>query len=266
MKKITVPDIVRMKVERRKIAVLTAYNYPMARILDCAGIPVVLVGDSLGMVEAGYSTTLPVTMDEMVYHTRMVKKACGVSLVLADMPFMSYQVSPEEGMRNSGRLVKEGGAEAVKVEGGKRAAHTIRAIVDIDIPVMGHIGLTPQSIHRMGGYKVQGRGKEARERLLEDARAVEAAGAFSIVLEAIPAELAGEITGILKIPTIGIGAGPGCDGQVLVLNDILGLGGEGKRPRFVKRYANLEEVIEKAVTDYKKDVEEGRFPSEEHSY
>ncbi|MBI5598895.1 MAG: 3-methyl-2-oxobutanoate hydroxymethyltransferase [Deltaproteobacteria bacterium] len=264
MKKIRVPDIIKMKSEKVKIPVLTAYSRAMARILDSSGIPVILVGDSAGMVEAGYPTTLPVTVEEMIYHTAAVTRACVSALVISDMPFMSYQVSVEEAVRNAGRLVKEGGAEAVKVEGGVKRAQVIKAVCNAEIPVMGHIGLTPQSVNRLGGYRVQGKDKLEAERLICDARAVEEAGAFSIVLEGIPAELAGSITSLLSIPTIGIGAGPHCDGQVLVLNDMLGLG--GITPRFVKRYANLDEAIRSAVLEYKKDVEQGKFPSREHCY
>jgi len=266
MKKVTVPEIIKMKREGKKIPVLTAYTYSMARILDSSGIAIILVGDSAGMVEAGYPTTLPVTMDEMVYHTRAVAKACARCLVIADMPFMSYQASVEEAKKNAGKLIKEGGAGGVKIEGGVRMAETIRAIASIDIPVMGHIGLTPQSVHRMGGYRVQGRDEKSAEKILDDAKAVEEAGAFSIVLEGIPAQLAEKITAALSVPTIGIGAGPHCDGQVLVLNDMLGLNRDKKLPRFVKRYADLEGVIKGAVKEYKKDVEEGRFPSKKHCY
>lgn len=266
MEKMTVPGIMGMKEKGIRIAALTAYTYSMARILDSAGIPLVLVGDSVGMVEAGYTTTLPVTMDEMVYHTRAVSRGCRNALVVADMPFMSYQVSVERAVENAGRLVKEGGAGAVKVEGGVRTAAAIRAITGIDIPVMGHIGLTPQSVHRMGGYRIQGRGRDDARRLLDDAKAVEDAGAFSVVLEGMPAELAREITAALSIPTIGIGAGPRCDGQVLVLNDMLGLDCDGRPPKFVKRYAALAEVIKGAVAEYKEEVMDGAFPSSEHCY
>ncbi len=266
MKKITIPEILKMKAEGRKIPVLTAYDFQTARILDEAGIPMLLVGDSCGMVEAGYETTLPVTLEEMIYHCRAVARGRASALVVADMPFASYQVSRKEARRNACRLVKEGGAEAVKLEGGTRMAETIRAIAEMDVPVMGHIGLTPQSVHRMGGYKVQGRSKTEAEALLEDARSIEEAGAFSIVLEGIPAPLAKEITVSLSIPTIGIGAGPGCDGQVLVVNDMLGLIVGNKTPRFVKKYADLNRIISLAVGEFVKDVEEGKFPSKEHTY
>ncbi|MBI4949631.1 MAG: 3-methyl-2-oxobutanoate hydroxymethyltransferase [Deltaproteobacteria bacterium] len=266
MRKITVPEILKMKAEGRKIPVLTAYDFQTARVLDEAGIPVLLVGDSCGMVEAGYETTLPVTLDEMTYHCRAVARGRASALVVADMPFASYQVSRKEAKRNACRLVKEGGAEAVKLEGGTKIADTIRAITDIDVPVMGHIGLTPQSIHRMGGYRVQGKSKTDAEALMEDARAVEEAGAFAIVLEGIPASLAKEITASLSIPTIGIGAGPDCDGQVLVVNDMLGLMAGNKTPRFVKKYADLNRIISLAIGEFIKDVEEGEFPSKEHTY
>lgn len=265
MKKITVPDIARMKAEGRKIPVLTAYSFQIARIVDSSGIPVIIVGDSAGMVEAGYGTTLPVTVDEMVYHTRSVARGRANALVVSDMPFASYQVSVAEAKRNAARLVKEGGAEAVKVEGGRRSAETIKAIVDMDIPVMGHVGLTPQSIHRMGGYRVQGKQRAEAKEIIKDAKAVEEAGAFSIVLEGIPRELAKEITSRLKIPTIGIGAGPYCGGQVLVINDMLGLTAD-HTPRFVKKYADLKTVISRSIAEYIKDVEEKRFPAKEHSY
>lgn len=266
MKKITILDVVAMKGSGKKIPVLTAYSFPVSRILDEAGIPVMLVGDSSGMVEAGYDTTLPVTMDEVIYHTRAVARGRQNALVVADMPFASYQTSITDARKNAARLVKEGGAEAVKVEGGKRSSDTITAITDMDVPVMGHIGLTPQSIHRMGGYKVQGKGRAEADRLIEDAYAVQEAGAFSIVLEGMPSSLAKEITGALDIPTIGIGAGPDCDGQVLVVNDMLGLNGIIKTPKYVKKYADLNSVISLAIGEYIKDVEEGRFPSKEHSY
>ncbi len=265
MNKVTVLDIKKMKGEGRKIPVLTAYDFSPAKILDKSGIPVLLVGDSVGMVVAGYENTLPVTVEEMIYHTRAVVRGRREALVVADMPFMSYQESIEQGKRNAGRLVKEGGAEAVKLEGGERIKETIKAVVDMDVPVMGHIGLTPQSIHKMGGYRIQGKGEEGRKKLLKDAKAVEEGGAFSIVLEGLPSELSKEITSTLSIPTIGIGAGPFCDGQVLVLYDILGLYGEIS-PKFVKKYADLKGIISTAVTEFKEEVEEGAFPGKEHSF
>ncbi|MBI5874697.1 MAG: 3-methyl-2-oxobutanoate hydroxymethyltransferase [Deltaproteobacteria bacterium] len=264
MKKITVPDIERMKRDGGKIPVLTAYDYPLAKILDEAGIPLILVGDSAGMVFAGGKDTLSVTMDEMRYHTRAVARGCKGALVVADMPFLSYQVSIEDAKKNAGLLVREG-AEAVKLEGGVIMADTIKAIADMDVPVMGHIGLTPQSIHRMGGYKIQGREKKQRKKLLDDAKAVEKAGAFSIVLECIPAALAKKITETVSIPTIGIGAGCYCDGQVLVIHDLLGLYDDVK-PRFVKRYVSLKQIISSAVNGYIDDVKEEKFPGKEHSF
>jgi 3-methyl-2-oxobutanoate hydroxymethyltransferase len=267
--KVRVIDLARMKAERLPIAMLTAYDFPFARIFDAAGVDVLLVGDSLGMVVQGGDSTLAVTLDEVIYHTRMVVRARRRALVVADLPFLTYQVSVEQALANSGRLIKEGGAEAVKLEGGITMAETIRRVVDIDIPVMGHIGLTPQSIYRMGGYRVQGRrsGKTAgcRERLLEDAAAVEQAGAFAMVLEGIPVELAREITGSASIPTIGIGAGLECDGQVLVMHDLLGLS-ESFLPRFAKSYANLWQDASAAATSYIREVRERAFPTPEHSY
>lgn len=266
MKKITVPDIMRMKADGRKIPVLTAYNFPIARLLGSAGVPMIIVGDSAGMVEAGYETTLPVTVDEMIYHTRSVARGALEALIVSDMPFGSYQTSVSDARRNAARLIKEGLSGAVKVEGGVRTARTIKALFGMDIPVMGHVGLTPQSVHRMGGYKVQGRSAKDADVIIEDAKAVEEAGAFSIVLEGIPSELAKEITGALSIPTIGIGAGPHCDGQVLVVNDMLGLNKGPRQPKFVKPYADLDGVILKAVREYIKDVEDGVYPDKDHSY
>ncbi len=267
MEKVTAPTLIKMKQEGRKITVLTAYSYSMARLLDEAQIPVLLVGDSCGMVEAGSDSTLPVTVDEIIYHTRSVARACKSALVVADMPFMSYEVSAEEAVKNAGRLVKEGGAEAVKLEGGsKKSIEAIEAIVEAGIPVMGHLGLTPQSVLKLGGYKVQGRGDDAGTAMVEEARAVEAAGSFSVVLECVPEALAKRITEELTIPTIGIGAGISCDGQVLVINDILGLDATVRLPKFVKKYAELSEVILKAASDFKEDVESGIFPAKEHSY
>ena len=267
--KVRVTDLGRMKAEGAPITMLTAYDYPFARIFDHVGVDVLLVGDSLGMVVQGADSTLPVTLGEMIYHTRMVVRARRRALVIADLPFLTYQVSVEQAVRNAGRLIKDGGAEAVKLEGGITMADTIRRLVDVDIPVMGHIGLTPQSIHRMGGHRVQGRrsgkGPGCRERLLEDAAAVEQAGAFSLVLEGIPADLAQEITEHSAIPTIGIGAGPKCDGQVLVMHDVLGLS-ESFIPRFAKPYANLWQDAGAAATAYIREVRERAFPAPEHCY
>jgi 3-methyl-2-oxobutanoate hydroxymethyltransferase len=261
----TILDIQRMKAEGEKICVLTAYDYPMARLLDRSGIDIILVGDSVGPVIAGYDHTLPVTMEEMIYHTRAVVRGNAGALVVADMPFLSYQVDVVEARRNAGRLLQEGGAQAVKLEGGEHVAATIRAIVDMDIPVMAHIGLTPQSIHRMGGFRVQGRQEEQARRLLADAQAVQEAGAFALVLEGIPAVLAAQITAASTIPTIGIGAGVHCDGQVLVLHDILGLC-EKYSPKFVKQYADAAALISGAVEEYIREVKAGVFPGEEHSF
>ncbi len=263
-KKVTIPEILQMKQEGRRITVLTAYDFPFARLVDQGGVDIILVGDSAGVVVAGHDTTLPVTMDEMIYHVKAVRRAEPKALLVADMPFMSCQSGIDEACRNCGRMIKEGGAEAVKIEGGANMAQVIRSVTSIDIPVMGHVGLTPQSVHRMGGYKVQGR-KDQAERIVEDALAVEAAGAFSIVLEGIPAKLAERISAELSIPTIGIGAGPACDGQVLVIHDILGLC-EKYSPKFVKRYADLGPIIDEAVRQYVSEVRGGEFPTEEHSF
>ena len=253
-----------MKQDGHRITVLTAYDYPFARLVDGGGVDIILVGDSAGVVVAGHDTTLPVTMDDMLYHVKAVRRAEPKALVVADMPFMSCQTGTEDACRNCGRMIKEGGAEAVKIEGGMNMAHVIRAVSSIDIPVMAHIGLTPQSVHRMGGYKVQGR-KEQAERILEDAVAVQSAGAFAVVLEGIPAKLAAKISAELTIPTIGIGAGPACDGQVLVIHDILGLC-EKYSPKFVKRYASLAPLISEAVKNYVDEVRAGEFPTEAHSF
>ena len=265
MKKITILDLQKMKDRGEKITMLTAYDFPTARILDAGGIEIMLVGDSVGPVMAGYKNTLPVTVDEIIYHCRAVARGRTNALLVADMPFMSYQTSVGEAKKNAGRMIKEGMAEAVKIEGGANMQEVVKAVCDIDIPVMAHIGLTPQSVHRMGGYKVQGREEKHREKLLEDARAVEKAGAFAVVLELMASSLAKKISENLTIPTIGIGAGVQCDGQVLVINDLLGLSGDF-RPKFVKRYANLEPTILKAVKDYIEEVKTGKFPDKEYSF
>ena len=265
MPKTTILDIYKKKAEGRKITMLTAYDFPTAQIVDQAGIDIILVGDSLGMVVQGVSSTLPVTMDEMIYHTKMVSRAAQSAMVVADLPFLSYQTHKAEAVLNSGRFLKEANAEAVKLEGGSQMADTIRAIVDAGIPVVAHIGLTPQYVHMLGGFKVQGRNEAAREKILADARAVQDAGAFSVVVEGVPASLGSEIHRELRIPTIGIGAGPDCDGQGLVIHDLLGLF-ERFTPKFVKKYVNLREHALKAVKEYKQDVEDGTFPSEEHSF
>lgn len=265
MPKITIQDFLKKKNEGKKITMLTAYDYPFAQIIDEAGIDAILVGDSLGMVVQGLENTLPVTMDEMIYHTRIVARAAKNSMVIGDMPFMSYQTSIEDAVRNAGRFLKEAGASAVKIEGGSEVADKIRAMSRADIPVMAHIGLTPQSIHRMGGYKVQGKTEEAAMKLIEEAHIAEDAGAFSLLLEAIPMHLAQRMTKELSIPTIGIGAGPHCDGQVLVLHDVIGMF-ERFVPKFVKRYADLKKEALRGISDYKEEVEKGIFPSEEQSF
>jgi 3-methyl-2-oxobutanoate hydroxymethyltransferase len=257
----TVPDFRAAKSRGTPLAVLTAYDWTMARLLDAAGVDALLVGDSLGMVIQGEANSLAVTVDEMVYHTRLVARGTSRALVIADMPFMSYQVTPSQAVANAGRLIKEGRAQAVKVEGGERSAEAIAAIVAADVPVMGHIGLTPQSVHRLGGFRVQ----RDLEQLLGDARALEHAGVFAMVVECVPADLAHEITAAVQVPTIGIGAGVGCDGQVLVSHDILGLFDE-LHPRFVKRYADLGPLIRAAAEQYCEDVRQRRFPGPEHSF
>ena len=268
-KKVTVPDVLRMKAAGERVTMVTAYDCAFARLLDEAGVELLLVGDSLGMVVQGHDTTLPVTLDEMVYHTRLVARGAGRALVVGDLPFGSYQTGPAQAVASAVRLVKEGGAAAVKLEGGIAMAATIEAIARVDIPVMGHVGLTPQSVHRMGGHRVQGRRHGhtpgGRERVLEDARAVEAAGAFAVVLECIPLDLAAEITAALSIPTIGIGAGVHCDGQVLVMHDLLGLS-EAWTPRFAKRYATLGRAVVEAAGMYVHEVKAGAFPSEAEAF
>lgn len=254
-----------MKAEGRPVTMLTAYDFLLAGLVDEAGIDVILVGDSLGNVVLGYETTIPVTMDDMVHHVRAVARGARRALVVADMPFLSYQVSVEDALRNAGRLLQEGGAHAVKVEGGAAILNTVRALVGAGIPVMGHLGLTPQSVHQLGGFKVQARDAAAANRLLDDARALEEAGIFALVLECIPAPLARMVTGALGVPTIGIGAGPDCDGQVLVIHDLLGLTG-GRAPRFVKRYADLRAQILAAVGAYREEVVARRFPGPEHTF
>jgi 3-methyl-2-oxobutanoate hydroxymethyltransferase len=259
--KVTIHDLRSYKADGKRFAMLTAYDYPTAKILDEAGIPALLVGDSLGSNVLGYENTLPVTMDEMLHHTRAVARGARNALVVGDMPFLSFQVSVEEGVRNAGRFLKEGGARAVKIEGPQ--LELVQRLVELGIPVMAHVGLTPQSVHGLGGYKVQGRG-EAGSRVMDEALALEKAGAFAIVLEAMPAELGTEITRSLQIPTIGIGAGPGCDAQVLVLHDVLGL--SEKPPKLAKAYADLRREIDRAARAFADDVIAGRFPDEGHSY
>lgn len=264
-KKITVLDLQKRKEKAVPITMLTTYDYSGAVLVDRAEIDVALVGDSLGMVMMGYDSTIPVTMEEMLHHCRMVARGAHYALRVGDMPFMSYQADKVEALRNAGRFLKEGHMEAVKVEGGQETAEIIRAIVNAGIPVMGHIGLTPQSVYKLGGYRVQGKTAESAQQLLQDAVILQEAGCFSIVLEAIPAAVAAQISQKLHIPTIGIGAGAGCDGQVLVYHDMLGLH-DKLQPRFVKRYANLAETILTALTAYREDVRARRFPTEEHTY
>ncbi|MFB3904830.1 MAG: 3-methyl-2-oxobutanoate hydroxymethyltransferase [Acidobacteriota bacterium] len=259
MKKVRTTDLRGMKAAGQKIAVLTAYDAITARLFDSAGIDVLLVGDSLGMVVLGYETTLPVTMADMLHHTRAVARGASRALVVADMPFLSYQISVEEALRNAGRFIQEAGAAAVKIEGGRPVLDVVRRLVGIGIPVMGHLGLTPQSVHQLGGFRMQARNEEAARALLEDARVLEEAGVFSIVLESIPDRVAAEVTSALRVPTIGIGAGPFCDGQVLVGPDVLGLY-DGNVPSFVKQYANLRETIVSAAREYAREVREGQFP------
>jgi len=265
MPRFTIQDFLSRKKEGKKITMLTAYDYPFAQIVDEAGIDAILVGDSLGMVVQGLENTLPVTMDEMIYHTKMVTRAVKNAMVIGDMPFMSYQTGTSDAVRNAGRFLKEAGAAAVKLEAGAEAAEQIRAMSKADIPVMAHIGLTPQSIHRMGGYKVQGKSDEAAKRLIEEAHIVEDAGAFSLLMEAMPMELARKITEELTIPTIGIGAGPHCDGQILVLHDVIGLF-DKFLPKFAKQYTNLKSESLKAITTYREEIEKGIFPSEDESF
>lgn len=265
MNKKTAPVIRSMKQDGRKIAMITAYDAQMAKILDEAGADIILVGDSLGNVVQGLPTTLPVTMDEMIYHTKIVSRGMENAHLTADMPFLSFQVSTEEAVRNAGRFVKEAGAESVKLEVTEDYIDTVYAIQKTGIPVMGHIGLRPQNVLTMGGYKLQGREKGEASKLVALAKAVESAGAFSLVLESIPQSVAREITEAIGIPTIGIGAGPGCDGQVLVINDLLGLSPE-PIPKFVKKYANLRETVEKSAKDFIDEVRTGTFPSQEHCY
>ncbi len=255
-----------MKEDGEKIAVLTAYDFLFGRLLEEAGVDLILVGDSLGEVALGYPSTLPVTLDEMLHHSRAVRRGAPNTFMVLDLPFLSYQVSDDEAMRSAGRALKEGGAEAVKIEGGHPAAcKTIDRLVQAGIPVMGHVGLTPQSVHALGGYRLQGRGDEAASRIMSEAKALEAAGCFSIVLELIPAELAAEISKTLTIPTIGIGAGPECDGQVLVLPDALGLN-DGFRPKFLKRFAELSEAARGGIAKYVREVKGGEYPDAEHSW
>ena len=261
----TVLDVQRFKDEHRRFAVLTAYDFLSARILDEAGIPILLVGDSLGNVMLGYSTTLPVTLDDMIHHAKAVARGAHQALLVGDMPFMSYHTSPEQAITSAGRFLQEAGMHAVKVEGGGRVVEITRRLTELGIPVMGHLGLTPQFVHQMGGFKVQGKGRAHADRIVADAKELEQAGAFSLVLEGVPGELANRVTEALRIPTIGIGAGSGTDGQVLVFHDMLGLT-SGKAPKFVKRYANLADDITRAAQKFSQEVAAGAFPGPEHEY
>jgi 3-methyl-2-oxobutanoate hydroxymethyltransferase len=258
--RVTISQIKEMKPKGDKIVMLTAYDYSTARLVDQAGIPLILVGDSLGMVVLGYESTIPVTMEEMLHHTKAVVRGTKQAMVIGDMPFMTYHISIEDALRNAARFIQEAGAQAVKLEGGVTVAEKVRRIVDCGIPVMGHIGLTPQSIHQFGGFKKQGKTPEAAARLLEDAKVLEQAGAFAIVLETIPSDLGRLITDKTAIPTIGIGAGPACDGQVQVINDIIGSFSDFV-PKHAKQYVRLTDIISKAVTQYRDEVKAGSFPS-----
>jgi len=264
-KKITPVDVQAMKKEGKKISMLTAYDYPTALLEDRAGIDMILVGDSVGMTVLGYENTLPVTMDEMIHHTKAVKRGVKYALIVGDMPFMSYNTSEKDAIFNAGRFMKEAGADSVKLEGGATVKEIVRTIVKAGIPVMGHIGLTPQTISMLGGFKVQGKDAQAAQKIIDDALSLEDAGAFSVVLEAIPAPIAKRITDRLTIPTIGIGAGADCDGQVLVVHDMIGLF-DRFTPKFAKRYVNLSELILKAFDSYKEEVSKGTFPTDQHSF
>jgi len=264
--KITIPSLLARKASGPKIVCLTAYDYPTAKILDEGGVDLILVGDSLGMVVLGYENTVPVTMDEMIHHTRAVSRAAKRALVVGDMPYFSFHLSADETIRNASRFLKEGGAAAVKIEGAsQKRLKLVEAMVEAEIPVMGHVGLTPQSIHHLGRYRVKGTGAEEGRRIVADAANLEKAGAFAVVLESVPVEIAEAVTRALKIPTIGIGAGAACDGQVLVLHDMMGFS-VGYMPKFVRKYADLHGIMEGAVEAYSRDVREGRFPDDATSY
>lgn len=265
MARTSVASLKEKLLKKEKISMLTAYDYSMASMVDAAGIDIILVGDSLGMVFLGYENTLSVTMDEMIHHTKTVARGTKNAMVVGDMPFLSYHVSIEESVRNAGRFIQEGGAQAVKLEGGQERIPVVKAILDAQIPVMAHIGLTPQSVHAFGGFKVQGKDLETAQKLIRDAKALEEAGVFSIVLEGVPTKLAQRITESVSVPTIGIGAGQYCDGQVLVINDMLGMY-KGHIPKFVKKFANLEPLIMEALKNYKTEVEAGTFPADEHGF
>jgi 3-methyl-2-oxobutanoate hydroxymethyltransferase len=266
MQRITTTQLLKMKQRAEKIVMVTAYDFPTARLVDEAGVDVVLVGDSLGNVVLGYESTLPVTIDDMLHHTKAVVRGVQHALIVTDLPFLTYQTGPEDAIRNAGRLLQEGGATAVKLEGGIEVCAQVRTLVSAGIPVCGHLGLTPQSINVFGGYKLQGRSPQAAQKLVADAQALEEAGVFAIVLECIPEDVAARITGAIGIPTIGIGAGRHCDGQVLVLHDLLGISGRIHPPRFVKQYAQVGESIRQAVESYAKEVRDETFPAVEHSF
>ncbi len=265
MIRVSTANIREKKLKHEKISMLTAYDYSLAAMVDEAGIDMILVGDSLGMVSLGYENTLAVTMDDMVHHTKAVVKGTQHAMVVADMPFLSYHISVPEAVRNAGRLIQEGGAQAVKLEGGAERIPVVKAILEAEIPVMAHIGLTPQSVNQFGGFKVQGKDLETAQKLIRDAKLLEEAGVFSIVLEGVPSALAQKITESLSVPTIGIGAGKYCDGQVLVINDMLGMF-KGHIPKFVKKFTNLEPLIMAALKEYKSEVEAGTFPGPEHGF
>ena len=264
-KKLTPVDIQAMKKQGKKITMLTAYDYPMALLEDRAGIDVILVGDSVAMTVLGYENTLPVTMDEMIHHTKAVVRGAKHPLILGDMPFLSYNTSEREAIVNAGRFMKEGGADAIKLEGGASVKEIVRAIVKAGIPVMGHIGLTPQTISMLGGFKVQGKDAQAAQKIIDDALSLEEAGAFSVLLEAVPAPIAKMVTERLTVPTIGIGAGAHCDGQVLVVHDMVGLF-DRFTPKFAKKYINLSDLILKALESYREEVLKGEFPTDQHSF
>jgi 3-methyl-2-oxobutanoate hydroxymethyltransferase len=263
--RVTINQIKEMKQKGEKITMLTAYDYSTAKIIDEAGIPLILVGDSLGMVMLGYESTIPVTMEEMLHHTKAVVRGTKQAMIIGDMPFMTYHLSVEQALRNAARFIQEAGAQAVKLEGGVTVAEKVRRVVECGIPVMGHIGLTPQSVYQLGGLKVQAKSLETATRLIEDAQALDQAGVFSIVLEAVPHKLASLVTQKVSVPTIGIGAGPGCDGQVQIINDMLGSFTDFV-PKHAKQYAKLTDIIRKAVTEYDNEVKAGTFPTEKHSF
>ncbi len=264
--KVTVPAVRQSKERGEKLVCLTAYDYPTARIVDEAGTDIILVGDSLGNVVLGYDSTVPVTLEEMLHHTRAVRRGTERALLVADMPYGTYHTGPDDAVRAALRLVKEGGAEAVKLEGGRNRVETVRRLVAAEIPVMGHVGLTPQSLNKFGSYRLQAKTADAARALVEDALMLEEAGAFAVVLEVVPREIAREVTAALHVPTIGIGAGPDCDAQILVTHDLLGLSFSKSSPRFVRQYANVRDAMNEAFQAYADDVRSGAFPSDEHSY